>query len=125
LEELSRVGPLYGYYPNSSKTKLLVKTPFLSRANELFGDTGMQITTEGGKYLGGTIGNELFRQMFVTNKVEEWIAELESLSSFAQSHATTCSLCSSHSWHHGQVASWPSGIMFYGLPIWKNQGQAF
>ena len=30
---------------------------------------------------------------------------------FLCSITTTCSLCSSHSWHHGQVASWPSGIM--------------
>jgi hypothetical protein len=67
--------------------------------------------------------------MFVTNKVEEWIAELESLSSFAQSQPHAAYAALTHGimakWHHGQVASWPSGIMFYGLPIWKNQGQAF
>ena len=57
--ELLRIGPLYGYYPNSSKTKLLVKPNFLSRARDIFGNTGIQISTEGGKYLGGSIGSKL------------------------------------------------------------------
>ena len=40
--------------------------------------------------------------MFVANKVEEWIAELESLSSFAQSqpHAAYAALT------HGIMAKW-------------------
>ena len=54
-EELSWIGPLYGYYPNSSKTILLVKLIFQDEVNKFFGNTGVQITTEGGKYMGAPL----------------------------------------------------------------------
>ena len=101
-EELSWIGPLYGYYPNSSKTKLLVKPTFQDKANEFFGNIGVQITTEGGKYLGGTIGTEIFQQAFVANKVDEWMKELEALIHIAQSqpHAAYAAFT------HGIMAKW-------------------
>ena len=81
--ELLRIGPHYGYFPNSFKTKLLVKPEFLSRAEDLFGDTGMHICTYGGKYLGGVIGCKDFLQVFLQSKVEEWKKELETLINIA------------------------------------------
>ena len=45
----------------------------------------MQIATEGGKYLGGSIGPKIFQQAFVANEVDEWMKELEALIHIAQS----------------------------------------
>ena len=64
---------------------MLVKPEFLSRAEDLFGDTGVQICTDGGKYLGGVTGCKDFLQMFLQSKVEEWEKELETLINIAQS----------------------------------------
>ena len=40
-------GAGYGYYPNASKTHLVVKTEHAVRAREMFADTDINITTEG------------------------------------------------------------------------------
>ena len=45
--ELPRVGPIYGYYPNAAKTWLVVKVDHIEEAHQLFKNTGIQISTEG------------------------------------------------------------------------------
>ena len=86
---LSKMGPLYGYHPNSSKTCLLVKPDFIESASRLFGDTGIHISSDGNRYLGCPIGNISFLKQFVSTKMSQWSSELETLSSFAvtQPHA--------------------------------------
>ena len=49
------IGPLYGYFPNGSKTHLLVKPDAIERARVLFKGKGINISTEGKRYLGGAI----------------------------------------------------------------------
>ena len=51
-------GPKFGYFPKASKSWLVVKEDMLLQAEELFRDTGINITTEGRKYLGGYVGTE-------------------------------------------------------------------
>ena len=50
---LCDIGPQFGYFVNSSKTFLIVKELHLSLAHSIFGDTGVQFTTEGRRYLHG------------------------------------------------------------------------
>ena len=64
-DKLSHLGPLYGYYPNGLKTKLLVKPGFIDQARDLFENTGIEVHTDGEKYLGGAIGNESFLKNFL------------------------------------------------------------
>ena len=82
-DQLTRLGPLYGYLPNNLKTKLLVKPEYLSKAEDMFGHTGVQVCTDGGKYLGGAIGNNNFIRSFIQSKVEDWKEELETLINIA------------------------------------------
>ena len=83
-DTLCDVGAQYGYNTNSTKTWLLVQSDLLEKANELFGATGVQITTEGVKYLGSAIGKRAYVESFLDLKVKEWRKELERLSAFAK-----------------------------------------
>ena len=64
-DRLEEIGPLYGYFPKSSKTGILVKQEVAETAKEVFQGTGVKISTEGSKYLGGAIGTAPFLIDFV------------------------------------------------------------
>ena len=49
-DEICRLGPKYGYFPQPSKTWLIVKEEHRNNANEIFGDTMIKITTDGQKH---------------------------------------------------------------------------
>ena len=50
---IEAIGPHYGYFPNGAKTHLLVKNDVAELAKEVFSGTGVNISTEGNRYLGG------------------------------------------------------------------------
>ncbi len=70
---LKEIGPLYGYFPNGSKTHVLAKPHHAETAREIFRGTGVIISTEGERYLGGAIGNTSFLRQYVERKVEGWV----------------------------------------------------
>ena len=84
-EELQKVGPSFGYFPNPSKCLLVVKEQWLPEAQAVFGDTGIQLTSAGGRYLGSAIGVTSFKEAFVREKVDQWVRELEKLADIAAS----------------------------------------
>ena len=93
-ERLCELGLGFGYFANPTKTWLVVKEEFYEEAVRHFNDTNIQITTEGRRYLGSSIGNEDFKEAFVRKKVEEWRLELKKLAKVARSQpqAAYCSL---------------------------------
>ena len=88
-DQLIDLGPDYGYFPNAKKTWLIVKENKLSEATVTFSDTGISITNEGRRHLGGAIGTRTFIEMYAKQKISEWTHEVELLSSIAisQPHA--------------------------------------
>ena len=54
--KLMDCGLAFGYFPNPSKTWLVIKPEHLGEASRVFADTGVSITLEGRPYLGGAIG---------------------------------------------------------------------
>ena len=62
MDVLNEIGPLYGYYPNGSKTHMhvLVKSQHSEAANEIFEGTGISISTEGECYLSRAMGTASF-----------------------------------------------------------------
>ena len=74
-------GPFFGYFPKPSKTWLIVKEGYLEAAKITFKD--INITTEGHRYLGSYIGSKEGKNKFICEKAQEWIKEIESLSSIA------------------------------------------
>jgi hypothetical protein len=84
-DTLLKIGPKYGYFPNNGKTILIVKNvEGLIKANELFGDSGIEITTAGDRHLGAVIGSDDFRKLYVKKKVEGWIKDLRVMTEIAK-----------------------------------------
>ena len=83
-EKLQEIGPAYGYFPNARKTILLTKAEHLQSAEDLFGNTGMAITSEGSRYLGGHLGTPASRTQYTAGLVESWITELRQLITMAK-----------------------------------------
>ena len=82
---LQVLGPRYGYFPNGTKSWLVVKEDAVDTVREVFDGTDIHITTEGHRYLGGVIGSEAFEQQFLQQKVQDWISDLRKLSIIAES----------------------------------------
>ena len=83
-EELCRLGPKYGYFPNAAKTWVITKDEHLEKAKRIFKGTNVQITTEGKRHLGAALGKEKFKREFVNLKVDGWIKQLRILSKIAE-----------------------------------------
>ena len=77
-------GAKYGYSVNPGKSWLILKNETdLNKANDLFHDLKIQITTEGQRLLGAVIGAESFKEEYVANLVSTWCLELEKRSLIA------------------------------------------
>ena len=80
---IERIGPLIGYYPNGAKSWLIVKPAFENEAKNIFSGTEIQITTDGLKYLDGYIGSDSGKTVYEDKKEEEWVNQLELLTTVA------------------------------------------
>ena len=89
-------GPAYGYFPNASKSWLIVKDA------AVFQGSGIPITSEGKHYLGAATGSESFVHSFDSEKVSGWITEIELLSqiSLTQPHSAYAAFT------HGLSSKW-------------------
>ena len=93
-------GSKIGYYVNETKSWLIIKNELqLDEAKRIFNTTGIKFTTEGKRHLGATIGSADFRKTYATEKVQEWVKEVEKLSDYAktQPQAAYAAFC------HGEV----------------------
>lgn len=105
-DTLSAKGPLFGYYPNAIKTYLLTKPDRLEEAAHTFAGTGVQITSEGRRYLGGALGSGPFQLESLAATVTNWSAEVRRLAQFAtvQPHAAFAAFT------HGLIGRWTYAI---------------
>ena len=78
-------GPGFGCHVNPKKSVLIVKEQHLAKAEEMFGRTGVCITTDGARHLGAAVGSKSFKRN-VTEKVAEWTECLKNLVSIAKTH---------------------------------------
>ena len=101
-DQLSAIGPQYGYHPNASKTFLVVKDEYEDEAKTVFGDTNISVTTRGKRHLGAAVGSRDFTTEYVSRKVKEWCDELMSLAKIAKSqpHAAFAAF------NHGMTSKW-------------------
>ena len=71
----------FGYFPNTVKTWLVTKSEHFQKASRIFEGTGVKVTTKGRPYLGAPVGTREFIESF---KVSQWVDELDTHASFAQ-----------------------------------------
>ena len=86
-------GKKYGYHVNATKSCLVLKnSEDLSVAQELFGPSGIRISSEGQRHLGSVIGSADFTASYIEGLVNEWESMINNLSVFArtQPHAAYC-----------------------------------
>ena len=83
-DQLCTMGPKYGYYPQASKTILIVKERFEEKAKAIFGKNGIKISTTRERHMGAVVGSERFKDEYVSNKVEKWVQDIEQLSNIAK-----------------------------------------
>ena len=63
-DTLQQLGPKYGYFPNATKTVLIVKNQVnLPAANVIFKDTGVQLKRDGDRHLVAVIGSEDYKDL--------------------------------------------------------------
>ena len=101
-DRLTEVGPDYGYFPNASKSWLIVKEEHLPAAERIFHESGIAITKDWRRYLGGAIGTRTFVETYAKAKITECTLEVDQLSSIAvsQPHAAYTAFT------HGLVNKW-------------------
>ena len=101
-ESMCTLGPRYCYFPKASKSWLITKKRFHSSAVDAFANTAMRITTEGRPYLGSPVGTTEYIQSFTSEKVREWVEEVELLATFGatQPHAAHSAFT------HGLFSKW-------------------
>ena len=85
-DELLESGPTLGYFPNAKKCWLIAKPEREETAKEVFGETMINITTEGQKHLGAALGSRYYLEEYVVEKVEDWVNQVTNLAGFASSH---------------------------------------
>ena len=76
-------GPSFGYFPNASKSVLLVKPEHRHLADKIFKDTAIQVQADGHRYLGAVLGSPSFCTNYVSKKVVEWCQEVKKLATYA------------------------------------------
>ncbi|CEM17529.1 unnamed protein product [Vitrella brassicaformis CCMP3155] len=70
-DSAKRRGPLRGYHSNGKKTKLVVRAGCEERAQEVFGDTDVEIVS-GARYMGGFVGTAEGKRAYAAERVQEW-----------------------------------------------------
>ena len=84
-DNVRHYGPMFRYYPNPSKSCLVVKDEEYNSATEIFQDTGVNITSSWRKYLGGFIGKVDEHRKYVKTIVDGWIEKIKLLLNIAKS----------------------------------------
>uniref|UniRef100_A0A8D8V7C8 Reverse transcriptase domain-containing protein n=1 Tax=Cacopsylla melanoneura TaxID=428564 RepID=A0A8D8V7C8_9HEMI len=85
FDKLIEEGPKFGYFPEPSKSYLIVKDVMNSAAHTIFQNVGVKIV-DSHRFLGSIIGREEQKKKYVKEKVEVWIGCVEKLSQASEKH---------------------------------------
>ena len=85
-DHLIHIGPDFGYFPNPSKTCVIVKEQFYNDAITTFQGSGVSVTAEGKRHLGAALGSSSFVDSYVEAKISTWAQELQLLADISITH---------------------------------------
>jgi hypothetical protein len=78
FERLQELGPSRGYFPEPSKSILVVLDHNKEKAESSFTDLNFEVTN-GSRYLGGFIGDSAAQQTWIEKKTRDWAAAVNEL----------------------------------------------
>ena len=67
---LTEIGPKLGYHSEPTKIWLVVKLCVSEKVEFVFFGSKIKITTEDHKYLRGSVGTRMFKNLYITTKLE-------------------------------------------------------
>lgn len=70
--QLCLLGPKFGYFPEATKSWLIVKNDVFKKANMVFSDSSVNITITGKRHLGAVLGSCVFKDEYMAHKVKNW-----------------------------------------------------
>ena len=82
LDCLIERGPTYGYFPEPTKSVVVVASKYVEIAKSAFQNVGVKVVT-GHRFLGGVVGEREFCVQFVREKVDVWVDCVDKLSQAA------------------------------------------
>eukprot|EP00978_Attheya_sp_CCMP212_P007142 scaffold16612_cov35-Attheya_sp.AAC.3 len=82
FENLEEYGPKYGYFPDASKSILIVREHNVERAKEYFEEINFTIKS-GYRYLGGFVGARAEMKEWIGEKADEWTAGIKAIAKVA------------------------------------------
>ena len=80
---LCRLGPKFGYFPEGSKSWIIGRENAKERAQTIFDNMKIKITTDSQRHRGAVIGTANFKQNYMKEKINQWIQKLRILSKIA------------------------------------------
>jgi hypothetical protein len=83
FRRLQEIGPSYGYYPEPSKSILIVQEHNFEEAEMEFMDLHFKVTP-GSRYLGGFIGDPSLRDEWIADKTTFWASAIGELAATAK-----------------------------------------
>ena len=97
-DKLNLIGSKFGYYPNASKTWIIMKEAVYYKVLATFNNSEIQITTERHRYLGGMLGISPYTD--TKTKVTLWMKRLLNLSDVAISQPHSAYAAFTHGMTH-------------------------
>ena len=85
LQDLQARGLRRGYFPEPTKSVLVVAPPNVAREEEFFSKMGLKVVMSS-KYLGGFIGEGEAEKIWMTGKVAGWAESVETLAGVSRKH---------------------------------------
>ena len=92
-DELSSSGPALGYFPNAKECWLITKPEKEEEARAVFGETAINITTEGHKHIGAALGSRSYFEEYVGVMVEDWVSQVVKFAEFGIRVSAPGKLC--------------------------------
>ena len=90
-----------GYFVNESKSWLILKNPDeLVSAQNIFENSSIKITTAGKRHLGAALGSQDFKKEYISEKIEQWMKEIEKLEEIAESQPQAAYSAYVHGYQH-------------------------
>ena len=84
FSRLCQLGPNYGYFPEESKSILVVKESATMDATNFCTNNNLSFkVTNGCRYLGGCVREKHLEKEWIDGKVENWVESIECLSPFS------------------------------------------